>query len=125
MVAQRSPPRERRDLRAERLLSGKPVRLHAWGVVQIGAPGNLFGRVGYYDDDEARGMAVVYLENPLEADGYYVLPRSSLREVDAKTTRRWWRKHMPDHVPPPGRPTSFAHLRLIDGGRPLNKPTKE
>jgi hypothetical protein len=110
---------QRQQLREERIFGAAKVPMYDWGVVQIAKPGPWFGRIGYYDDDEGRGLVIVYLSDPLDAPGYLVIRRSELRRASRDAERRWMRVNMSGRL---RRRMRFGHLRVIDGGVPRKKP---
>ena len=65
----------------------RPVPRGKYGIVRI-TRGQYAGHLGFYDDDEERGISIVYPWGSVPA-GYVVVRHSSLAEATPAEARLW------------------------------------
>lgn len=71
-----------------------------WGTVVEIIGGPLKGHVGYYDDDnDTETRAVVYLQHPIDAGDYHLIPYRHLREAHPILRAAWYMKFDPAPLP--------------------------
>ena len=61
-----------------------------YGIV-VATRGPHAGRVGYYDDDELRGVAIVYFEGEPLLTPYVLVKRAALRSATPTEAKAWRR----------------------------------
>jgi hypothetical protein len=81
-AAKKTPPTDSRR-------TWVPVERTAYGIVRV-MKGRHEGRLGYYDDDASRGVAIVYLDGaPAWGQAYECIYRSWLRKATPREERRY------------------------------------
>jgi hypothetical protein len=82
----------------QKLIEAEVLASVDYGVVEI-VGGQFVGRIGYFDDEDEDGKAIVYFEgHPIDATGYDLVPMRHVRRAPKCIEMEWHMRH--DPIPP-------------------------